>query len=246
MSLVIKKEGYAVIARVNRPKAMNAVNFDLMEQLEQLLTVLENEDTLRLFILTGTGKSFIAGGDLREFHSIRDAEGARKMSVRMMNILQRIRELPCWTLAAVNGHAYGGGWETMLAFDFRIAKSTATFGFTQGKFYLPPGWGGLTRLSETVGKPLADYWLASQKVIDAETALNSGLIQDLFPVNSFEEKLEQLISKLTLNDRAYIEYMKHNTHGDITRELEPFSRFWESKEHIKRVSDFLDNRKKSN
>lgn len=245
MSLIINKNGYTITARINRPEAMNAVNFELMEQLETLLTDLEKDDELRLFILTGTGKSFIAGGDLREFHSIKDAEGARQMSERMLNILKRIEELPCWTLAAVNGHAYGGGWETMLAFDFRIASASASFGFTQGKFYLPPGWGGLTRLSESVGKPLADYWLASQKVIDADTALQTGLIQDLFPDDTFEEHLHKLVGKLTLNNRSYIEYMKRNTHGDITKELEPFSRFWESDEHINRVTDFLESRQKS-
>lgn len=244
MSLITEKKGYTLTARINRPAAMNAVNFGLMEQLESLLSELERDEKLRLFILTGTGKSFIAGGDLREFHSIKDAEGARKMSARMMKILQRIEELPCWTLAAINGHAYGGGWETMLSFDFRIARESAKFGFTQGKFYLPPGWGGLTRLSNAVGKPLADYWLASQKVIDAKTACQHGLIQDIFPDDEYENKLEKLTQDLTLNDRTYIGYMKRNDHGDITKELEPFSRFWESDEHINRVTEFLESRKK--
>jgi len=244
MSLIVTKEKYVITAHVNRPESRNAVNFELMEQLETLLSKLEKDEEVRLFILTGTGKSFIAGGDLREFHSIRDAEGAREMSARMIDILKRIEELPCLTLAAINGHAYGGGWETMLSFDFRVAKSSAKFGFTQGKFYLPPGWGGLTRLSKAVGKPLADYWLASQKVIDAKTAYQNGLIQDLFDDKEYDQKLGELIKALTLNDRTYIEYMKRDTRGDLTKELEPFSRFWESDEHINRVSDFLENRKK--
>jgi enoyl-CoA hydratase/carnithine racemase len=127
----------------------------------------------------------------------------------------------------------------MLSFDFRIAKASARFGFTQGMFYLPPGWGGLTRLSEIVGKSTADYWLASQKVINSEEALRTGLIQDIFTDDEYDEKLSVLARKLTLNDRTFIEYLKKNQHRNITDELEPFTQFWESEEHLSRVTDFL-------
>jgi enoyl-CoA hydratase len=244
MSVKTEKNGFLQTVTIQRPDAMNAINFEVMDKLESALSEAESDTELRLFILTGSGKSFISGGDLKEFHGITDAEGARKMSLRMLSILERIENLKCWTLAAVNGHAYGGGWETLLCCDFRVARASARFGFTQGKFYLPPGWGGLTRLSETVGREKADYWLASQKVIDAETAFQSGLIQDFFPDEEYEESLNKLIGRLTLNDRDYIEYMKRRDHRNISNELEPFSRFWESEEHMKRVEEFL-NRKNS-
>ena len=243
MPVTFFKENFTATATIDRPEAMNAINFEVMDRLESILSEVENDDELRLFVLTGTDNRFISGGDLKEFHSIDDAEGAKEMSTRMLSILERIENLKCWSLAAVNGHAYGGGWETMLSFDFRIAISTARFGFTQGKFYLPPGWGGLTRLSEVVGKNVADYWLASQTVINAERALQTGLIQDLFPEVDYKKSLQDLINKLTLNDRAFIEYLKRDQRRNITDELEPFSRFWESEEHITRVTDFL-NRKK--
>ena len=239
----IKRERYILTAQIDRPETMNAVDFELMDQLEQLLDEMENDAELRLFILTGSQKSFISGGDLREFHQIKDSEGAKNMTRRMMSILNRIEKLPCWTLAAINGHTYGGGWETMLAFDFRVAADDATFGFTQGKFYLPPGWGGITKLTKTVGRNRSLYLLGSQKVIDAQTARKYGLIHDLFEAYAFDEKLETLKKSLTRNDRTYIEYIKNfdvETAGD---EIEPFSRFWESKEHLKRVDDFLSRKK---
>ncbi|MEX2435424.1 MAG: enoyl-CoA hydratase/isomerase family protein, partial [Balneolaceae bacterium] len=121
MSITVIKEPFIVTAAIERPKALNAINFDIMAKLEEILDELEQDPELRLFILTGSGKSFISGGDLREFHGITDAEGAKVMSGRMIAILNRIEQLPCWTLAAVNGVTYGGGWETMLSFDFRIA-----------------------------------------------------------------------------------------------------------------------------
>jgi enoyl-CoA hydratase/carnithine racemase len=239
MPVSLVKEKFTATATIDRPEAMNAINFEVMDRLESILDEVEQDDKLRLFILTGKDNRFISGGDLKEFHSIDDAEGARKMSSRMLTILERIEQLKCWTLAAVNGHAYGGGWETMLSFDFRIAKASARFGFTQGMFYLPPGWGGLTRLSEIVGKSTADYWLASQKVINSEEALRTGLIQDIFTDDEYDEKLSVLARKLTLNDRTFIEYLKKNQHRNITDELEPFTQFWESEEHLSRVTDFL-------
>ena len=240
MSLLkLDRSHYSITATLNRPEARNAINFEVMAELEQLLDELEGDPELRLFTLTGAGGSFIAGGDLREFHSIKDAEGARKMTRRMIRILQRIEALPFWTLAAVNGHAYGGGWETMLAFDFRVASTRAKFGFTQGSFYLPPGWGGITRLSETVGAARARYWLASRAIIDPEAALNAGLIQDLLDDDSYEEKLANLQRSLLKNDRTFIEYIKHSDIRHVEDEIEPFSTFWESEEHHNRVEKFL-------
>lgn len=243
MPLIIQKEPFIVQAAINRPEAMNAINFEVMNALESLLDELEQDHELRLFILTGAGSSFISGGDLREFHQIKDADGAKEMTRRMMSVLSRIEQLPCWTLAAVNGPAYGGGWETLLAFDFRIAISTANFGFTQGKFYLPPGWGGITKLTETVGRDQAMYWLASHKVIDAETAWKSGLIQDVFGENEYDQKLTNLKKALVKNDREFIQYIKRKDLLKSEDEIEPFSTFWESEEHLKRVDDFLKRKK---
>lgn len=222
---------------------MNAINFDVMNQLESLLDDLEQDENLRLFVLSGSGKSFISGGDLREFHQIKDAEGAKVMTRRMIAILERIEHLPCWTLAAINGPAYGGGWEFLLSFDFRIAASSATIGFTQGKFYLPPGWGGISKLTETVGRNQALYWLASQKVIDAETALHSGLIQEIFGEDNFDDELSKLKKSLIKNDRTFIEYIKRKDLQSSEDEIEPFSTFWESEEHLRRVEEFLTRKK---
>jgi enoyl-CoA hydratase/carnithine racemase len=242
--LIIERNSQSLTATLSRPDARNAINFAVMSELEELLDTMESDAELRLFTFTGYGKSFIAGGDLKEFHSIKDADGARKMTRRMIRILERIEALPFWTLAAVNGHTYGGGWETMLAFDFRIASASAKFGFTQGSFYLPPGWGGITRLSKTVGKSQARYWLASRAVIDSQKALHTGLVQDLFDEDEFEQKLSTLQRSLLKNDRAFIKYIKRSDIQAVEDEIEPFSTFWESEEHHKRVDEFLSRKDK--
>lgn len=242
MAVDIEKKKFITTATINRPDAMNAINFEVMSRLENLLDDLESDDDCRLFILTGTGNSFIAGGDLREFHSITSADEAVAMSKRMISILNRIQQLNCWTLAAINGHTYGGGWEIMLRFNFRVATKSARFGFTQGKFYLPPGWGGISALFDTVGRSNGLYWLASQSVINSQKALQSGLVQEVFVDEEYQAKLDKLIEKLVLNDRQFIEHCKR-PNPDLDSNIEPFGRFWEDEEHIKRVEQFL-NRKK--
>ncbi|MCC5943233.1 MAG: enoyl-CoA hydratase/isomerase family protein [Balneolaceae bacterium] len=243
MPLQITREEYIITATINRPKARNAINFELMDRLESLLDELERDDTIRLFILTGSGKSFISGGDLREFHQIKDAEGAKTMTRRMLSVLGRIEALPFWTLAAINGHTYGGGWEMMLSFDFRVALSEARFGFTQGAFYLPPGWGGITKLSRAVGRDLALFLLASQQVIGADEALRNGLIQDVYPAETFQERVDELKQSLIRNDRTFINYLKQENIQSAEDEIEPFSKFWESEQHLDRVDQFLNRSK---
>lgn len=240
--LIVNRDSHSITATLRRPDARNAINFAVMSELEELLDELESDTELRLFTFTGHGSSFIAGGDLKEFHSIKDAEGARDMTRRMIRILDRIEALPFWTLAAVNGHTYGGGWEIMLAFDFRVASTSAKFGFTQGSFYLPPGWGGFTRLSKTVGNSEARYWLASRAVINPQRALHTGLVQDLFDEDEFEQKLSKLQRSLLKNDRTFIEYIKRSDIQAVEDEIEPFSTFWESDEHHNRVEEFLSRK----
>jgi len=244
MPLKIERGQNVITARVTRPEARNAINFDLMARLENLLDELEEGRETRLFILTGSGGSFISGGDLREFHQLKKADEAKQMTKRMIRILERIERLPFWTLAAINGHAYGGGWEIATYFDFRVAADHAAIGFTQGKFYLPPGWGGASRLADLTGKKTALFWLASQKVVRANRALEAGFLDEVFDADTYERDLKELISRLTLNGRPYIEYLKQSPPpGGKSLEIEHFSKFWESEEHQKRVESFLKRKK---
>lgn len=162
----------------------------------------------------------------------------------MLSLLEKIRSLPFWTLAALNGGTYGGGWEIAASFDFRIAKCGIKIGFTQGKFYLPPGWGGVASLTRLITKHQALFWLASQSIIDAKKALNAGFLNDVYNQNTYAEDLQELIRKLTLNDRPFIEYLKKSAHfEDSSQEVDPFSTFWESEIHHNRVQAFLDRDK---
>lgn len=250
--LKVEFNNFICSTAVNRPDAHNAVNFEVMDELEKLLSKLESDKQTRVLILRGTaGEAFISGGDLREFHTLKTAAEAKPMARRMRAILERIENLPCWTVACINGPAYGGGCEIMLAFDFRIASAEATFGFTQGKFYLPPGWGGLTRLVERVGRSTALRWLAETAVVDAPEALAHQLIDRIEPPEALEQATLKWADELSHNDRDFIAALKQgalqgvrNRWKAIEEELDPFARFWEDERHHRRVQRFLDRKKK--
>lgn len=254
MSVVKVEQNNSIVwARINRPKAHNAINFAVMDELEQLLSDIEADENIRALILSGSGdKAFISGGDIREFHTLKTAEEAKPMARRMLDILDSIERLPCWTIACINAPAYGGGCETMLAFDFRIASSKASFGFTQSKFYLPPGWGGLTRLVECVGRSTALKWLAEAATVDAETALEHRLIDELHPSEKLIPATQEFAERITQNDRAFINNLKRGAQRpskarrkSIEAELEPFVEFWETKLHEQRVEKFLRRKEKN-
>lgn len=245
--LTVNQQNHVLTATIHRPEAHNAINFEVIAELETLLSCLETKKEIRCFVLKGSGDdAFISGGDLKAFHTIKTAKEAEPMARRMLSILERIETLPCWTIASINGPAYGGGCEIMLAFDFRIASSKATFGFTQGKFYLPPGWGGLTRLVERVGRSTALRWLAENAVIDTKTAQHHTLINRIAKPENLDRETLEWAKELTYNDRDYINALKSGAleltkarWKAIEEELETFVKFWEDERHHQRVENFL-------
>ena len=232
-------------AIIDRPETRNAINFAVMSQLEEILDQLESDDSILVFTLQGSHGAFVSGGDLREFHQLTSEDEALEMGRRMLKILQRIEALDCWTVCFVNGAAYGGGWEIMLSFDMRVALTEVKFGFTQGRFYLPPGWGGLERLVRTVGQDTTKWLLSGQRMIVADRALALGLIQDVL---ESEEEFEKCIQPMTINDREYIRHVKRFAKGDgkssnMEAELTSFAKFWTHQEHTSRIEAFLKSRK---
>lgn len=238
---------HIIWAKINRPEARNAIDFDVMEALENLIESIREDEGLRMFILSGAGnKAFVAGGDLKKFHSITSHSKAVEMARRMHRILLNIESLPCWTAACINGDAYGGGTELMLAFDFRLAREGVKFGFTQGRFNLSPGWGGLTRLIETTGRTKALEWLGSQRIISSEEAKEFDLVNALLPDSNFEKKMLEWAKAFTANNRNYIQTLKAGAQYNaelrlqaLNAEIEPFARLWTSPEHMQKVADFI-------
>ena len=239
-----------VRAIIDRPDALNAISFASMEALEELLTVLEASTTAKVLVFKGAGPAFVAGGDLKEFASLTSAPEARQMATRMIQILDRLEALPIWTVAAIQGDAYGGGCELALAFDFRLLAQSARLGFTQARFALPPGWGGLTRLVERVGRARATRWLATAALVPSDEALLSGLVDLTFDDDAFTSQVDEFAHSLARAPRSLIAALKQGAYRAsklprkeaLAAELEPFASLWAAPEHLDAVDAFLRRR----
>ena len=237
-------------AKIDRPNARNAINFQTIDQLEELVTALENDESILVFIFSGEGsKSFIAGGDLKEFHTITQKEEAINVSKRMQTLFQRIEALPCWNIAFINGDAYGGGIEFMMAFDFILSAPDSKFGFTQGRFYLTPGWGGLTRLIERVGRSKALEWQGKAEIKTAHQLFDENFITAIVEENHVLDWSQAL----TINGRTFIKTLKKNSglyssdrYRKMNSEIEPFSELWIDQNHTSRVEKFIQKNKNEN
>lgn len=239
-------------AKINRPKALNAINFEVLDALEELIDTVEKDEAIRVLILSGSGEqTFVSGGDLKEFHTIKDKNKMAVQARRIQRLLLQIEALPCWTVAHINGDAYGGGIELMLAFDFRLSVPHAKFGFTQGRFYLVPGWGGLTRLVEKVGRAKTLEWQGKSEVLEARQVLAHGMIEHILPGEQPEKETLEWVNELTENDRKFIRTLKEGAfrysekfrRKALEAETEPFAELWVDEQHITRVEKFLDKRK---
>ena len=237
-------------AVVDRPEVRNAIDFQCMADLEELVDQVEADDDARLLTLRGAGDAFISGGDLTIFAELEDDDEIAQMSQRMKRLLRRIERLNCFTVASINGAAFGGGCEMALAFDFRIAAAGARFGFVQAKLGIPPGWGGLTRLVRLVGRSQAMLWLGTAAVINAEEAHTAGLVDQVAPPRKFAEHTDGVIRRLAANAPELITALKRGAarakalplDEALQAELEPFCRLWGSDRHRRRIAQFLDDR----
>ena len=252
-SLLLTHHNHTIWAEINRPESRNAINFDVMAELENLLDHIEQTPEVRVLVLSGTHNDYFAtGGDLKEFAGLKSADEGYQMALRMANILKRIEDGHFWSIACINGDAFGGGIEMMLAHDFSIASKTAKLSFTQGKFFLPPGWGGLTRLIERVGRSRALDWLGSQATVDSNLAFTANLINDVSITADLRNNTWGWAEKLSSLERELIGRLKDGSaesrrsdrHTSMASEIREFSYFWADQRHHDAVKTFL-NRKKS-
>lgn len=190
-----KENGIAWIV-LNRPNKLNAINREMLQELQAALREIEADKAIRSLILIGEGdRAFSVGADIGWLSKL-DSEGARELSEMGQGILREVAEMPIPVIAAVNGYALGGGFELALACDFRIASETAQFGNPEAKLGIIPGWGGIQRLVHTVGLPMAKGLLMLGDRIRAPEALEIGLVHKTVPPEQLREEARALARKL--------------------------------------------------
>ena len=238
-------------AVVDRPEKKNAIDAAAMSDLEELVGKIETSATARVLVLRGEGDAFVSGGDLDSFAEFDSQEDVAAMSRRMKQLLMRLERLSCWTVAAINGAAFGGGCELALAFDMRVCAERARFGFVQSKYAIPPGWGGLTRLVETVGRSRAMLWLGTAAIIGSEEAAQAGLVDSVAPPLQFSDHLDNVVSRLAKTSPQLIATLKEGARRAETKprkealdaELEPFCRLWMEGDHKARIAAVMERKK---
>lgn len=194
------QEGIATIT-INRPDKLNALNKDVIEELSNAIDMLVENKEIRSAIITGAGaKAFVAGADISEFTTMGIAEGSDLASRGQTLVFDKIENCPKPIVAAVNGFALGGGCELAMSCHFRIAAENAKFGQPEVNLGLIPGYGGTQRLTALVGKGKAMEWCMTSHLVDANEALQTGLVNHVTTAESLIERTKEILN--IINSKA--------------------------------------------
>ncbi|WP_329556830.1 enoyl-CoA hydratase/isomerase family protein [Streptomyces sp. NBC_00696] len=220
-------EGLAVVT-IDRPHARNAIAPSTMDELDNVLDAVAGAKAL---VITGAGdRAFVSGGDLKQLSAIRTEEDAMAMSLRMRGICDRIAAFSGPVIAALNGHAFGGGAEVAVAADIRVAADDIRIGFNQVALAIMPAWGGAERLAQLVGKGRALMLAGTGTVLDANEAQRVGLLELVLPRAEFVAGWRTLARSLATDPAREI---KRVMSGAVPEEeaARAFARLWVSDEH---------------
>lgn len=243
-----KKDGILTFT-INREEKRNAVNDEVMNGLQEVITYIREHDDVRFLVVTGAGeKAFCSGGDLSEFHALETEAQAFGMLSKMAKILYDLATLPVPTIALINGTAVGGGCEIATACDFRLVAKHAKCGFIQGTLAITSGWGGGTYLFERgLRHDRALKMLVDASRYDAELLYEIGWAMRIFE-GSKEEALNEFIANMRKIHpsvhKAYKEielrkWREKNMYERVMEEVRTCSKLWESEAHHEAVNGFL-------
>ena len=202
-----EEEGSIAIISINRPKALNALNSQVLEELDKTLDIVDISK-IKALIITGTGeKSFVAGADISEMSTLTKKQ-AESFSKKGNDIFKKIENFPIPTIAAVNGFALGGGCEISMSCDIRISSENAIFGQPEVGLGITPGFGGTQRLPRLIGASMAKEIIFTGKNINAEEALRIGLINAIYPRNELLNEAKKLALEISKNSDYAIKNSK--------------------------------------
>ena len=195
-----------VCLQLNRPNKLNAICFEMVEEIHQAVSLIDTNKTNALFIL-GCEKAFSAGGDLKEMQQLDQPEAERRSNY-IHNTFRMIHNLEIPVIAFIQGICFGGGLEVALHCDIRICDSTARFAFPEVKYGMIPGAGGTIQFPLQVGESIAAYYLLTGEEFNAETAIKINLVQKTDVVENFEHEIVKQISYYSKTNPASLKAIK--------------------------------------
>jgi enoyl-CoA hydratase len=200
-TLLVEREEPLATVTLNRPGVLNALNAEMIGELDCALAGLDADDAIRAIVLTGAGeRAFAAGADIGELRALGGAAEGARLARRGQALTLRIERMRKPVIVAVNGFALGGGCELAMAGDVRIAAETAKFGQPEVNLGLIPGYGGTQRMARLAGRGMAMLLCLGGEIIDAHEALRIGLVQKVVPLGEVVPEAKRIAA--TIASRA--------------------------------------------
>jgi enoyl-CoA hydratase len=238
---------------INRPSQLNALNTETIQELSQALTEIDNDNGIRVIILTGSGeKAFVAGADIKEFASYDKAAGEKLAAHGQRILFDLVEGLSTPVIAAVNGFALGGGLELAMSCHFRLASENARMGLPEVSLGVIPGYGGTQRLAQLVGKGKAMEMITTASMVSAQEAMSWGLVNYVVPQSELIETAAKYAAMICKNSpmavaaamRAVNAGYKDGVDG-YAKEIEEFGNCFGEPEFVEGTTAFMEKRKAS-
>jgi enoyl-CoA hydratase len=216
--LVDKNDGICTV-KINNPNSLNALNSDVLTDLELVFDEIEKDEEISVVVLTGEGKAFVAGADIAYMKDLNVLEG-KKFGEYGSRVFRKIETLNKVVIAAVNGFALGGGCELCMACDIRIASSKAKFGQPEVGLGITPGFSGTQRLPRLVGVGKAKELIYTGNIIKADEAYNIGLVNKVVEPDELMNEVNTMAKKINSNARIAVKYCKESINKGIETDIE--------------------------
>ena len=250
MSFVkVEKNGHVAVMTISRPEALNALNSQVLTDLDAAIDQVENDAEVYVAILTGDGRSFVAGADIGEMKGFSAIDGKR-FGVHGGNVFLKLENMSKPVIAAVNGFALGGGCELSMSCDIRLASDKAKFGQPEVGLGITPGFAGTQRLPRIVGISKAMELILTAKTIGAQEAKEIGLVSYVYPPEELMPEAMKLAEAICANAQIAVQESKRcirmGMQTDITTgsafEAEAFGVCFGTEDQTEGMSAFLEKR----
>ena len=243
-----KKDGIGYVT-MNRPKALNALNTDVLTELDDVFRAIDKDEEVKIAIITGAGRAFVAGADIAQMSELNGTEG-RDMTIQGQQVMELIESINKPVIAAVNGFALGGGNELSMACDIRIASETAKFGQPEVNLGIIPGYGGTQRLPRLVGRGMAKKLIYSAEIIDAEEAYRIGLVDEVVPADQLMDTAAKLAETIASKAPIAVKMAKAAINNGMNTDLktgvqfeaEAYASTFVSEDRVEGMKAFLEKR----
>ncbi|MBT2662809.1 enoyl-CoA hydratase-related protein [Bacillus sp. ISL-45] len=219
-NITFQLEGYTAIVTLNRPDALNAFNYDTLDELQKVIEKIRTNRDVRVVIFTGAGeKAFSVGADLKERRTLSD-EDVKRNIYKIGEVFTMIDQLPQPTIAAINGFAFGGGMELALACDFRVAAAETQMGLTETSLAIIPGAGGTQRLPRLIGQAKALELILTARRLKAEKALDYGLVTAVVKKENLLDECMKFAEMMLANGPVALQQAKYAVKQGMNADLQ--------------------------